>query len=131
MVFTHELPEKNQKSNTKLKMNLSKDFHRFFSQDRSSPKEMTELRLGFSMTIVRHRNLTVFHFAFPNCCTVNMIIDIGKKLNTKRSTIIKHDFASFIPFRFFFFFVVGSSPAIALGGICKECDFLATRKILI
>jgi hypothetical protein len=79
------------------------------------------------MRIVTHQDLIIFNFS-PDCPAVKMLrTDIGKKMNTKRITIVKHDFASFISFRFFFF-VVDSSPAIAFGGFWKEREFLAARK---
>ncbi len=85
------------------------------------------------MSIVTHQDLTVLNSTAPNCSAFNMLIyDTGRKLNTKRSNIIKHDLASFISFRFFFFFVADFSPAIALYlvGFGKNV-FFAARKILI
>ena len=86
------------------------------------------------MAIVTHQDCTVLNVVTdPNRCVVNIwIIESGRKLNTKTSTIVKHVFASFISLSLFlFFFVVDASSLIALGGVSEGSGFLAARKILI
>ena len=97
-------------------------------------KKMMELRLEFIIAIVPLQDCTVLNVATaPNCCAVNvMVIETGRKLNTKTSTIVKHVFASFISLSLFLlFFVVDASSVIAFGGVSEGSGVLAARKILI